>query len=168
MNDSRIHNTDDHLRNHGFFIDEQGIQLSPAYDINPSVNRNELSLAIDETETTCDVSVAMNAYKSYGISTARANEALQAVDAAVSGGEKKQTDSVFQKRRRLLWRKLLSNEELTMRRCKPGNALSTSSTNPWVDNRHNLFDRKRWGVPSGRAPTTHVLKMPVFCDKSFH
>jgi serine/threonine-protein kinase HipA len=123
----RIHNTDDHLRNHGFFIDEQGIQLSPAYDINPSVNRNELSLAIDETETTCDVSVAMNAYKSYGISTARANEALQAVDAPVSGGEKKQTDSVFQKRRRLLWRKLLSNEELTMRRCKPGNPLSTSS-----------------------------------------
>jgi hypothetical protein len=52
VNDSRIHNTDDHLRNHGFFIDEQGIQLSPAYDINPSVNRNEVSLAIDETETT--------------------------------------------------------------------------------------------------------------------
>jgi serine/threonine-protein kinase HipA len=84
----RIHNTDDHLRNHGFFIDEQGIQLSPAYDINPSINRNELSLAIDETETACDVSVAMNAYKNYGISTARANEALQAVDAAVSGWRK--------------------------------------------------------------------------------
>jgi hypothetical protein len=36
------------------------------------------------------------------------------------------------------------------------------------DNRHNPFDRKRWGVPSGRARSTHVLKMPVFCDKSFH
>ncbi len=26
-----IHNTDDHLRNHGFFVDETGIRLSPAY-----------------------------------------------------------------------------------------------------------------------------------------
>jgi serine/threonine-protein kinase HipA len=80
----RIHNTDDHLRNHGFFINEQGIQLSPAYDINPSVDRNELSLAIDETETTCDVSVAMDAYKSYGITSAQAKEALQAVNTAVT------------------------------------------------------------------------------------
>jgi serine/threonine-protein kinase HipA len=80
----RIHNTDDHLRNHGFFINEQGIQLSPAYDINPSVDRNELSLAIDETETTCDVSVAMDAYKSYGITSVQAKEALQAVDTAVT------------------------------------------------------------------------------------
>jgi serine/threonine-protein kinase HipA len=31
-----IYNTDDHLRNHGFFISERGISLSPAYDINPS------------------------------------------------------------------------------------------------------------------------------------
>ena len=80
----RIHNTDDHLRNHGFFINEQGIQLSPAYDINPSVDRNELSLAIDETETTCDVSVAMDACKSYGITSVQAKEALQAVDTAVA------------------------------------------------------------------------------------
>ena len=64
----RIHNTDDHLRNHGFFVDAQGVRLSPAYDINPSTDRNELSLAIDETESTCDISVAMNAYKAYGIS----------------------------------------------------------------------------------------------------
>jgi serine/threonine-protein kinase HipA len=80
----RIHNTDDHLRNHGFFINEQGIQLSPAYDINPSVDRNELSLAIDETETTCDVSVAMDAYRSYGITSSQAKEALQAVNTAVT------------------------------------------------------------------------------------
>jgi serine/threonine-protein kinase HipA len=81
----RIHNTDDHLRNHGFFVDAQGIRLSPAYDINPSVNRNELSLAIDETETTCDISVAMNAYKTYGISSAQAHAALESVGAAVAG-----------------------------------------------------------------------------------
>jgi serine/threonine-protein kinase HipA len=79
----RIHNTDDHLRNHGFFVDKQGIRLSPAYDINPSVDRNELSLAIDETEATCDVAVAMNCYKSYGISAAQADAALKSVETAV-------------------------------------------------------------------------------------
>ncbi|MBB5055471.1 hypothetical protein HDF16_000140 [Granulicella aggregans] len=81
----RIHNTDDHLRNHGFFVDAQGIRLSPAYDINPSVDRDELSLAIDETESTCDISVAMNAYKTYGISSAEADAALESVEAAVVG-----------------------------------------------------------------------------------
>jgi serine/threonine-protein kinase HipA len=79
----RIHNTDDHLRNHGFFVDAQGIRLSPAYDINPSIDRNELSLAIDETETTCDVSVAMDVHKAYGISAAQADGALKSVEAAV-------------------------------------------------------------------------------------
>ena len=51
-----VHNTDDHLRNHGFFVGERGISLSPAYDLNPSNDRNELSLAINEVDTTCDVS----------------------------------------------------------------------------------------------------------------
>ena len=80
----RIHNTDDHLRNHGFFLDAQGIRLSPAYDINPSVDRNQLSLAIDETESVCETSVAMAAYKAYGISSAQANAALESVEAAVA------------------------------------------------------------------------------------
>jgi serine/threonine-protein kinase HipA len=80
----RIHNTDDHLRNHGFFVDAVGIRLSPAYDINPTVDRRELSLAIDETDTTCDVSVAMNAHKTYGISAVQADVVLKSIDAAVS------------------------------------------------------------------------------------
>jgi serine/threonine-protein kinase HipA len=80
----RIHNTDDHLRNHGFLVDPAGIRLSPAYDINPTVDRRELSLAIDETETTCDVSVAMSAHKAYGISGSQADAALKSIEAAVT------------------------------------------------------------------------------------
>jgi serine/threonine-protein kinase HipA len=79
-----IHNTDDHLRNHGFFVDAQGIRLSPAYDINPSVDRNELSLAIDETDATCKLSVAMDAHKAYGISATQAEAALKSVTVAVA------------------------------------------------------------------------------------
>ncbi len=42
-----ISNTDDHLRNHGFLLTKQGWLLSPAYDINPSTEKNGLALNID-------------------------------------------------------------------------------------------------------------------------
>lgn len=71
-----IHNTDDHLRNHGFLIGERGITLSPAFDINPSIERNELTLAINEVETACDVSIAMAAHADYGVSKAEAEQII--------------------------------------------------------------------------------------------
>jgi serine/threonine-protein kinase HipA len=80
-----IHNTDDHLRNHGFFIDESGIRLSPAYDMNPSIDRQDLTLAINEVETTCDVSIAMDARQDYGLNAQEAGKALQQVQDAVAG-----------------------------------------------------------------------------------
>jgi serine/threonine-protein kinase HipA len=53
--------------------------------MNPSVDRNELSLANDETESICDISVVMAAYKAYGISSAQADAVLKSVEAAVAG-----------------------------------------------------------------------------------
>ncbi|MGB6692949.1 MAG: HipA domain-containing protein [Terracidiphilus sp.] len=78
-----IHNTDDHLRNHGFFVDEQGIRLSPAYDMNPSIDRTELTLAINEVEAACDVSVAMDASRDYGLAGQQASRVLDDVRRAV-------------------------------------------------------------------------------------
>ena len=77
-----IHNTDDHLRNHGFFIDARGVRLSPAYDMNPSVDRTELSLAINEVDTECDLSIAMNAHKDYGLSAQQAEHVRREVQTA--------------------------------------------------------------------------------------
>jgi len=62
-----IHNTDDHLRNHGFFLDTTGLRLSPAFDLNPSIEGRDLSLAINEMETCCDVSIAVEAAGGYGL-----------------------------------------------------------------------------------------------------
>ena len=42
-----VSNTDDHLRNHGFLLTENGWCLSPAYDMNPSVDKAGLALNID-------------------------------------------------------------------------------------------------------------------------
>jgi hypothetical protein len=50
-----------------FFIDAGGVWLSPAYDINSSVDRQELTLAINEVETACDVSIAIEASQDYGL-----------------------------------------------------------------------------------------------------
>jgi serine/threonine-protein kinase HipA len=80
-----IHNTDDHLCNHGFFVDESGLRLSPAYDINPSVDRQELTLSINEVETACDVSIAMEASRDYGLRAREAADTLTQVRNAVAG-----------------------------------------------------------------------------------
>lgn len=79
-----IHNTDDHLRNHGFFIGERGITLSPAFDINPSIDRDELSLSINEIDAACDVSIAMEAHADYGVSKTEAEEIIVRTTRAVA------------------------------------------------------------------------------------
>lgn len=53
-----ISNTDDHLRNHGFIIGDKGWQLSPAYDINPSIDKDGLSLNIDTNNNSLDFDLA--------------------------------------------------------------------------------------------------------------
>lgn len=55
-----VSNTDDHLRNHGFLLDKNGWRLSPAFDINPSVDSSGLSLAIDEHDNSLDFGLALS------------------------------------------------------------------------------------------------------------
>lgn len=43
-----ISNTDDHFRNHGFLLEKDGWKLSPAFDVNPSMTGDSLSLNINE------------------------------------------------------------------------------------------------------------------------
>ncbi|MCS3555871.1 MULTISPECIES: type II toxin-antitoxin system HipA family toxin [unclassified Sphingobacterium] len=53
-----ISNTDDHLRNHGFILTDDGWVLSPAYDLNPSVEKDGLSLNIDMDNNALDLDLA--------------------------------------------------------------------------------------------------------------
>ena len=79
-----VSNTDDHLRNHGFFIEANGLVLSPAYDMNPNTERRELSIAIDEVNASCDVDVALRAASGYGLSAADADAIVTEVRTAVA------------------------------------------------------------------------------------
>jgi serine/threonine-protein kinase HipA len=42
-----ISNRDDHLRNHGFILMPTGWRLSPAFDINPNIDKAEHALNFD-------------------------------------------------------------------------------------------------------------------------
>lgn len=53
-----ISNTDDHLRNHGFILTKEGWVLSPAFDLNPSVDKDGLALNIDTNNNALDFELA--------------------------------------------------------------------------------------------------------------
>lgn len=56
-----ISNTDDHLRNHGFILTDEGWILSPAYDLNPSIDKDGLALNIDMDNNALDLEIAKSA-----------------------------------------------------------------------------------------------------------
>ena len=71
-----IANTDDHLRNHGFLLGEDGWHLSPLYDVNPNPVGEYLSLGITEEDSTLDIQLALDTAEFYQLSS---KEAAQTV-----------------------------------------------------------------------------------------
>jgi serine/threonine-protein kinase HipA len=53
-----ISNSDDHLRNHGFLLTGEGWRLSPAFDVNPSIDKQGLALNIDMDNNALDFDLA--------------------------------------------------------------------------------------------------------------
>ncbi len=53
-----ISNSDDHLRNHGFLLTDAGWRLSPAFDVNPSIDKQGLALNIDMDNNALDLDLA--------------------------------------------------------------------------------------------------------------
>ena len=72
-----VSNTDDHLRNHGFILTNQGWRLSPAYDMNPNEMGNGLTLNISENSNAQDISVVMYTANYYQVKVDTANKILQ-------------------------------------------------------------------------------------------
>lgn len=74
-----VSNRDDHLRNHGFMLSEDGWRLAPAYDINPNIERSHHQLAIDASDPTPDVELALSTIEFYGLNSSHAGKILQGV-----------------------------------------------------------------------------------------
>ena len=59
-----IGNTDDHFRNHGFLLTAKGWTLSPAYDMNPSLNEYQ-NLLINRNTNKSDLNELLNSCEEY-------------------------------------------------------------------------------------------------------
>jgi serine/threonine-protein kinase HipA len=79
-----ISNTDDHLRNHGFILTKQGWILSPAYDLNPSINKDGLSLNIDTHNNALDFELAKSVGEYFRLNNNQMEVIIQEVTTVVS------------------------------------------------------------------------------------
>jgi len=83
------HNTDDHLRNHGFLWDGKGWRLSPAYDIVPqpvvesAPRMLTLRIGPDQSTPTKEAFLAVAPY--FALSTGEARDLLREIQAATAG-----------------------------------------------------------------------------------
>lgn len=79
-----ISNTDDHLRNHGFILTASGWILSPAYDLNPSIDKDGLSLNIDSDNNDLSLELAKSVGIYFRLNEEKMNQIIDEVKSAVS------------------------------------------------------------------------------------
>ena len=71
-----IGNSDDHFRNHGFLLTPRGWTLSPAYDMNPTLNDYQ-ALLINSTTNQVALQVLLDSSEEYMIDK---DEAMRIID----------------------------------------------------------------------------------------
>jgi serine/threonine-protein kinase HipA len=79
-----ISNTDDHLRNHGFVLTKEGWILSPAYDLNPSIDKDGLALNIDMDNNALSYELAKSVGIYFRLNENQMNTILEEVLTAVA------------------------------------------------------------------------------------
>lgn len=83
-----ISNTDDHLRNHGFILTDTGWELSPAYDLNPSVDKDGLALNVDMDNNALDFDLAKSVGDFFRLDQKQMDVIIQEVTDSVKQWEK--------------------------------------------------------------------------------
>ena len=79
-----IGNSDDHFRNQGFLLTAKGWTLSPAYDMNPTLNEYQ-SLLISNSSSKADLAILSDACEDYMLPQDVATKIISEVVAAVKG-----------------------------------------------------------------------------------
>ena len=79
-----VGNSDDHFRNHGFLLTAKGWTLSPAYDMNPTLNDHQ-SLLINSKTNESDMSILLNSCEEYMLTPEVAKGIINEVVTAVKG-----------------------------------------------------------------------------------
>ena len=79
-----VTNTDDHLRNHGFILSENGWILSPAYDINPVEEGTGLKLNISENDNSLDLDFALDVIEYFRLDKKKVLKIIEKIKNIVS------------------------------------------------------------------------------------
>ncbi len=77
-----VGNSDDHFRNHGFLLTRKGWELSPAYDINPTLADNQ-SLLINRSTSESDLNILLVSAGDYMLSAEKAKDIITEVKTAM-------------------------------------------------------------------------------------
>ena len=83
-----VSNTDDHLRNHGFILTPKGWILSPAFDINPSIDKGGLALNIDTHNNALDIGLAKRVGEFFQLTDGEMEIIIEKIKTVVSGWKK--------------------------------------------------------------------------------
>ena len=79
-----VSNTDDHLRNHGFLLNNDTWELSPAYDINPNPDSDWMQLAVDFNNATKDLRLALDTCSFYYLDKETALQEIKKIQETVT------------------------------------------------------------------------------------
>jgi serine/threonine-protein kinase HipA len=74
-----VGNRDDHLRNHGFILGKRGWRLSPAFDVNPSIDKANHVLNIDDVDNRPSLGTVLATAAFYRLAPKRAKEVIDDV-----------------------------------------------------------------------------------------
>lgn len=77
-----VGNSDDHFRNHGFLLTRKGWEISPAYDINPTISENQ-SLLINRSTDSADLNTLLESAAEYMLSQEKAGTIISEVKNAM-------------------------------------------------------------------------------------
>jgi len=87
-----ISNTDDHLRNHGFILTNKGWCLSPAFDINPSIDKVGLALNIDTNSNSPDIDLAKSVGVYFRLGKKEMDNIIDELKSGISGWKRIASD----------------------------------------------------------------------------
>jgi serine/threonine-protein kinase HipA len=79
-----VSNIDDHLRNHGFILSNDGWALAPAYDMNAVPSGDGLKLNISDSDNSQDYELAISVAQYFRVNVKRATEIVEEVIKVVS------------------------------------------------------------------------------------
>ena len=101
-----IGNSDDHFRNHGFLLTAKGWTLSPAYDMNPTLNEFQ-SLLVSSTSNKAELGILLDTCEDYMLNRKIAKKIISEVIEVVKGWREMATRLGISKREMELFSEVL-------------------------------------------------------------